>query len=67
MGASVTIIENEMIRIKIEGKNHLSTTSQSPKPTKPSSSLRTSPTQFTPTKRGLSHSLPNKATDTSWW
>jgi hypothetical protein len=64
------IIENKMVRIKTEGKkskNHLSTTSQSPKPTKLSSVLRTSPTQVTLTKRGSSHSLPNEATDTSWW
>ncbi len=61
------IIENEIVRIKIKGKNHLSTTSQSPKPTKLSSALRTYPTWFTPTNQGPSHSLPNKAADTSWW
>ncbi len=38
------IIENKTVRIKIEGKHHLSATSQSPKPMKLSSALRTTPT-----------------------
>jgi hypothetical protein len=61
------IIENKTDRIKIEGKKSPSTIFQSPKPTKLFFALRTSPTQFTPTKWERSHSLPNKATDTSWW
>jgi hypothetical protein len=35
------ILENETVRIKIKGKNHLTTTSQSPRPTKLSFALRT--------------------------